>query len=316
MDIINKIKKYSMITFLNKNYVNGEIKGPLSCFKRFKFNRLKKKLLEKNIHLFILSNADEYIISNNSNIQFDNLSYYRNNELYFKLCDYDPLITRFYSIDNISKEVEKFKQELFYTIISNFGLKKATLEYITEDTDTNTVNIKSTNDISYNNKKVFDADMGIQLNNFNKVKKKIISVMELENTGSISLFKCYINRPQWCEEKFKDIQKVYDIVKNILKDKSEFSFKSYLYDRQLHSIIYSRCNGLDILTYDITSNKTFDKTYKFFTDMGVEFSKFGYNLNISGNIENKKVNIKHKIIHAEFYKIDELEQKTLENLKL
>jgi len=312
MNIIDEIKEHNMITFLNKEYIDNIIKTNIcKCIINKHLINLKNKLLEKNIYLFIISLEDEINIRNDYNLRFNNSDFYNNNELYFKLDDSNENIYRYYTIDKINSHTEEFKQELFYHVITNFGLKTAKLQYVYTDNHNKQINIKNETKVNGGDKFSINGTGGYNSLESSNSNSKIINTRDLENIGSSYFFRCYKSRSFWCDKYYGELKNINSIIKEILDEIEDYSYKSYVYDSQLKDFVISRSNGMNNLVYDISEDKKYKKTYNFFCNIGIEFSKFGFNNNLNIESINEESFIKHKVISAEFYSINELEIKTL-----
>ena len=312
-EIVCEIKKYRVITFLDFELINKSFQGPMGCLNRSKFINLQNKFENDSIKLFVIKDEEEASIKTDEDIRFNDSDFFDYNKIYFLLDDKNETIRKYYTIENIDDKTVNFNQELFYHVISNFGLKTATLEYHKEDIDINKINLELKQSVSAGGISI-DLENGFNNEDEETENKDIINIRNFENNGTDHFFKCFENRSYWCQKKFGDLEKIKDIVKDILDKIEDHSYKSYDYDIQLKNFLISRINGSSKILYEIKENKTNRKIFKIFNNIGTNFPIFGFSIENNVEVLNEQNKVKHKIISAEFYSVLELEINTLSKI--
>lgn len=314
MNVIDRIKNCNFVTFLNETFIENRYNGRCGSCYRKKLNRLRNKLLERNIYLLLMSPEDELSIRSDPNLKFNDSNIYNNNKLYFRLENFSDKVFKFYTIDRIYSKIEDYKQELFYNVITNFGLKSATLEYLNEKINIKDLKILASGSVTVNDIKYVDTKTGLEIKHNNTKSRKIINKREYERMSSPNLFKCLDTRSFWCQEIYGELRNYRDIVKDIMINSRNFTIESYDNSTQLDDFLNSRINGSNIIIYEVSEHNNFQETFKFYSNIGSQFSGFGFNTDLSISHDISNINNKNLVITAEFYTIEELEIKTLTNV--
>ena len=80
MNVIDRIKNCNFVTFLNETFIENRYNGRCGSCYRKKLNRLRNKLLERNIYLLLMSPEDELSIRSDPNLKFNDSNIYNNNK--------------------------------------------------------------------------------------------------------------------------------------------------------------------------------------------------------------------------------------------
>ena len=314
MNVLDRIKNCNFVTFLNQTFIESKNNGIFGKINKKKLERLRNKLLERNIYLLLMSPEDELSIRSDPNLKFNDSNIYNNNKLYFRLENFSDKVFKFYTIDRIYSKIEDYKQELFYNVITNFGLKSATLEYLNENINIDDFKLSASSSATVNDIKYIDSKTGLEVKHNKKNSRKIINKREYERMSTPNLFKCLDTRSYWCQEIYGKLKNYRDIVKEIMMNNRNFTIESYDNSTQLDDFLNSRINGSNIIIYEVSEHNNYQETFKFYSKIGSQFSGFGFNTDISLSHDITNRNNKHLIITAEFYTIEELEVKTLTNV--
>tara|TARA_Y100001970_G_C14243873_1_gene866674 strand:+ start:56 stop:1204 length:1149 start_codon:yes stop_codon:yes gene_type:complete len=270
-----------------------------SCYRKMK--DVERKMKKKNIDFYYYS-ADKLKTLDNKFKFNDHDNIPKFNELYFKLKDYNPDKIRYYTYNNYIRTDEDYKYDYIVNLFTKFGLEFMSWSYCFSNDNKSKKSKKANLGVKDNNIEVgIDEDFEIENST------KMLGSKEFTNIGAIDFFNSCDRRVFWYTYCAKDIN---EVVKEILKN-SDYYFYEY----------YQNCNDLQaklklILKGAIKIKYTFEKddssriAINKMLKISNKYGGFGFKMNnevVNNNSYNKKYSIK-------FYKTEELEKTTLENI--
>ena len=314
MDKCALIKKYDVVTFLSEEYVKSKFKGLCKSIQINKYKNLKSKFFRKGIELILISEEDKIKIREDSNLMFNDSDSVKFNELYFRLDNKSETLYKYYTVDEIESKTEEFKQNLFFYIMSHFGLSQAKLEYFNNEINLEQLKTDISNNLTINGVNLVDIGAGFEVDNEDSTENNVANTRNFENIGFPSFFECFTGRSYWCDKYYGKLECINDKVLNILDKNEEYTYKCYKYDSKLKSILESRLNGSSTILYEIKVSSKHRKSFKYFSSIGVSIPGFGYRGGVNTQYTNEDSKIKHRILTVNFYPIKEMEIKTLANI--
>ena len=270
---------------------------PMSRFKKLK--DAEKKLKKRKITFYYYS--QDQLDAINPNFKFNNEEP-KFNELYFKLDDYNENITKYYTYDNFIRFSEDYNYDFFVYLFSYFGLKSMRWSYTNAHE-----NIKQTN----NNTNLGIKDQKIEFQfSTNETSKNYLGIegsKNFENVGSIQYFDCSESRAFWYSYCKRDLETV---VKELLDKSNRYSNKYYNNNELLQIRLENRLRGAKQICYEITNNTHHKLIVNKMIKISNKFANIGIQFN-SDNVDTKNYTKKYSI---NFWDIQDLELKTLENI--
>jgi len=269
-----------------------------SCYRKMK--DVERMMRKKNINFNYYSYDKLNTLDNK--FKFNDNNKPKFNELYFKLKDYNPDKVRYYTYNNYIRINEDYKYDYIVNLFTKFGLEFMSWSYCHLKDNKSKKSKKANLGLKGNNIEI-SIDKEVEIEN----STKMLGSKEFTNIGSIDFFNSCDRRVFWYTYCAKNIN---EVVKEILKD-SDYYFYEY----------YQNCNDLQaklkiILKGAIKIKYTFEKddssriAINKMVKISNKYGSLGFKMNnevVNNHSYNKKYSIK-------FYKTEELEKTTLENI--
>ena len=295
-----------MVIFFNREEVKNKLTTNIGWFGSVatnykKMKDIEKKLKKKNIKYYYYTPeklkelGDKYTFNDNVTPKF--------NELYYRLKDYNPNKISFYTYSNFVRKCEDFKYDFVVHLFSKFGLKYISWYYYIDE------NIKKETSFR-TNIGVKDNNLEAEFKNYEEKKnmKKMLGSKSFGNTGSMDFFNTNKRRVFWYSYCPLDID---DVVKEILKSSNKYFYDYYYFNEDLKECLEEdRLDELLQVEYTFEMEDYYYLALEKMIKVSNKFGDLGFKLNKTitrSNTYNKKYNI-------EFYKTEELEKTTLENI--
>ena len=294
-------KPCNVVIFFDKKELEKSICNSYVPARRFNSLREAEKKMKKRNICFYYYNSDDLNNEINSTFKF-NGGNPKMNELYFKLDDYNKNTVKYYTYDNFIRYSEDYNYDFFVYLFSYFGLKSMRWSYTKSDHQQNKKD-KNLNLGVKDHKIEFQFENEETSNNY----LGIAGSKDFENNGAIEYFNCCEPRSLWYSYRPKDLE---ETVERILENNKRYSFKYYQNNELLQVRLENRLRGAKQICYEITNNTHHKTVMNKMIKISNKFASLGIKLN-NTNSNNKNYIKKYSI---NFWDIDDMERKTLENI--
>jgi hypothetical protein len=270
-----------------------------TCYKRMKDIERKMKKKKINYYYYSLDRLNTF----DSKFKFNDHNNIPNfNELYFKLKDYNPDKIRYYTYNNYTRKNEDYKYDYIVNLFTKFGLQFMSWSYCHSNDSKNKKSKKVNLGVKGNNIEA-GIDKDINIDN----STKMLGSKEFTNIGSIDFFNSCDRRVFWYTYCAK---KINEVVKDILVDSDYYFYEYYKNCTDLQKKLKLILKGAVKIKYIFEKDDYYKIAINKMAKISNQYGNFGFKMNnelVNNHSYNKKYSIK-------FYKTEELEKTTLENI--